>query len=314
MKVLVSGGCGFIGSHLVDELISIGIDVVVIDIKAKPLMVPRNPKAQYAQEDIRKIARIESYFKDVNCVFHLAAESRIQASIDNPIYAAEVNIMGTINMIECCSHHKVPRFINSSTSSVYGLTDRFPTAETTPTDCLNPYASTKLAAEEMIKCYVKLGKIERACSLRYFNVFGEYSPVTGPYSLVIGIFLQQLAAERSLTVVGDGSAERDFVYVKDVVNANILAMRNDQHINGESYNIGSGRNISVLNIAKLLSDKIEFIPPRQGEAKTTLADYSLANNNLGWSPRVFLEDWLVELTKYTGSYNGDCNNPTPNRV
>lgn len=299
MKVLVSGGCGFIGSHLVDELISIGIDVVVIDIKAKPLMVPRNPKAQYAQEDIRKIARIESYFKDVNCVFHLAAESRIQASIDNPIYAAEVNIMGTINMMECCSHHQVPKFINSSTSSVYGLTNLFPTSESTPTDCLNPYASTKLAAEEMLKCYVRLGKISKACSLRYFNVFGENSPVTGPYSLVIGIFLQQLAAGHSLTVVGDGSAERDFVYVKDVVRANLLAMENEEYLSGESYNIGSGKNISVLNIAKLLSDNIEFISPRQGEAKTTLADYSLAFQNLGWQPQIYLENWLAKYATKT---------------
>ncbi len=294
MKALVSGGCGFIGSHLVDELVSVGIDVVVIDIKAKPLVAPKNPRATYIQEDIRKIARIESYFEDVSCVFHLAAESRIQASIDNPIYAAEVNVLGTINMMECCNHHKVPRFINSSTSSVYGLTNSFPTSEKTPTDCLNPYASTKLAAEEMLKCYLKLGKISKACSLRYFNVFGENSPVTGPYSLVIGIFLRQLAEGRDLTVVGDGSAERDFVYVKDVVKANLLAMENDEYLTGEIYNIGSGRNISVLNIAKLLSDNIEFIPPRQGEAKTTLADYSLAYHNLGWRPETYLEDWLAK--------------------
>ena len=296
MKALVSGGCGFIGSHLVDELVSIGIEVIVIDIKAKPLVASKNPKARYIQEDIRKIACIETYFQDVSCVFHLAAESRIQASIDNPIHATEVNVLGTINMMECCSHHQVPRFINSSTSSVYGLTGLFPTSEKTPTDCLNPYASTKLAAEEMLKCYVKLGKISKACSLRYFNVFGENSPVTGPYSLVIGIFLQQLAENRSLTVVGDGSAERDFVYVKDVVKANLLAMVNEEYLTGESYNIGSGRNISVLNIAKLLSDNIEFIPPRLGEAKTTLADNSLAFHNLRWRPEIYLEDWL---TKYT---------------
>jgi UDP-glucose 4-epimerase len=293
MKTVVTGGCGFIGSHLVNALVDCGHEVIVIDLKSKPIAIERNPQATYYLRDIRNYSSILPIFHAVGCVFHLAAESRIKASIDSPVATTEHNVLGTTNVLECCRQHGVKRFVNSSTSAIYGLTDQFPTSESTPTDCLNPYAATKLAAEKMVRCYSSLYDLE-TCNLRYFNVFGEDSPVTGPYSLVTGIFLQQKAAGKPLTVVGDGGAKRDFVYVGDVVAANINAMgvTTTGGMKGESYNIGSGRNISVLDVAKLVSDNIVFVDPRQGEAKTTLADVSFAKQMLGWEPQTFLENWL----------------------
>lgn len=298
MKVIVTGGCGFIGTHLVRKLLQLGHQIIILD-KLRPPQSHRlfngfgSQPITYYNCDISNIdtAGFKNTFKNVECVFHLAAEARIQASIDNPQHTANVNISGTINVLEACRIHKIPRFINSSSSAVYGLTDVLPTNEKTKTDCLNPYAATKLAAEEMVNCYAKLYDI-KVFNFRYFNVFGEDSPVDGPYSLVVGLFLNQRKYNNSLTIVGDGSSLRDFVYVGDVVDANIKAMMQQTYNQSETLNIGSGRNISILEIAKIISQDIIFVPPRTGEAKTTLADISRAKQVLDWEPRVYVTDWL----------------------
>jgi len=290
MKILITGGRGFIGTHLTRKLIKLKHEVVVIDnLSANSL--PTMQGVDYHIKDICDYDHIAPIFENVDCVFHLAAEARIQVSIDNPKYTANTNILGTVNVLEACKNHKVKRIINSSTSAIYGLTNQFPTDESTEPDCLNPYAATKLAAEEMVRCYSKTYGLE-SYSLRYFNVFGEESPVAGPYSLVIGIFLQQKQRKESLTVVGDGDSLRDFIYVGDIVNANIAAMNQSGPAQNVILNIGSGCNMSVLSIAYAISDDITFIPFRQGEAKVTLADISKARKVLGWEPKIMLRDWL----------------------
>ena len=288
MKTIVTGGCGFIGTHLVRKLLQLGHQIIIID--KTHLQCLSNKSIKYYNYDICDNIP-DHIFEDVDCVFHLAAEARIQDSIDNPQNTAKVNISGTVNILEACRIHKIPRFINSSSSSVYGLTDIFPTNEETKTDCLNPYAASKLAAEEMVNCYARSYGI-KCFNLRYFNVFGENSPVDGPYSLVIGLFLNQRKYNKSLTIVGDGGSLRDFVYVGDVVDANISAMTRQTHSQSETLNIGSGRNISILEISKIISQNITFVPPRDGEAKTTLADISRAKHMLDWQPKVYVTDWL----------------------
>lgn len=295
MKTIVTGGCGFIGTHLVRRLVEFGVKVDVLDNESSSVGI----KIDGATYHHCNIEETESFpaklFEGVDCVFHLAAVARIQDSISNPLHTAAVNIIGTVNVLEACRKAGVPKLVNSSTSSVYGLTESFPTSEDTETDCLNPYAATKLAAEEMIRCYTKLYGIE-AFNLRYFNVFGEDSLVDGPYSLVIGIFLEQRKNGVPLTVVGDGSSLRDFVYVGDVVEANIRCMTRSP--GGEDViNIGSGENIAVLDIAKAISDKYEFVPSRPGEAKKTLADNSRAKRILGWGPTVSLLEWLQKSNR-----------------
>lgn len=287
MKTIVTGGRGFIGTHLVRRLLKLGHKVVVIDNMSSGNSEVEG--AVYYKEDICN--SIQHVFKDVYCVFHLAAEARIQASIDDPMHTARTNIIGTVNVLDACRLHNVPRIVNSSSSAVYGLTESFPTNENVRTDCLNPYAASKLAAEEIIHCYTKICDIQ-AFSLRYFNVFGEDSPVIGPYSLVVGLFLNQMKRGEDLTIVGDGTSLRDFVYVGDVVDANIKAMTAKCRLSSEVLNIGSGRNISILDVAKMISDKIVFVPSRQGEAKSTLADISRAKLILGWEPKVTITDWL----------------------
>jgi UDP-glucose 4-epimerase len=309
MNILVTGGCGFIGTHLVRRLVELGHQITVIDDLSGPQHTHALPKyfegVQYARHHLQDYGQIYQHFKEVDCVFHMAAEARIQNTIDNPHYASAVNISGTISVLEACRVHKVPKFINSSTSAVYGLTEQFPTHEDVPQDCLNPYSATKAAAEIMISCYSRLYDLD-SYSFRYFNVFGENSPVHGPYSLVVGIFLEQFNKKQPLTVVGDGSAKRDFVYVGDVVEANILAMQSKPDTGHKIFNIGSGENTSILDIAHSLSSDIEYLEPRIGEAKTTLCDYSKAKYELGWKPKTMLTKWLSKQQSIYAETHSDC--------
>ena len=295
MKIIVTGGCGFIGHHLVNRLVCDNHEVVVIDdCSADNDKFYFNDKANYYKYSICDYEKIEPLFLGVDYVFHLAAESRIQSSINNPSHAVNVNVSGTTNILLASHKHKVKRVIYSGTSSVYGLTETFPTKENTQIDCLNPYASTKYCGEEMIRCFTKLYGLD-SCIFRYFNVYGEDSPVTGPYSLVIGIFLQQKKEGKPLTLVGSGDSLRDFVHVKDVVEINIKAMMHETPLNAEVFNVGSGKHHKVRDIAKFISSDIIEMPKRIGEAKTTLADIEKAKSILKWHPNIDLFDWLNKL-------------------
>jgi len=296
MKALVTGGAGFIGSNLVDKLIGINWEVVVIDNESAECNEKFywNPKADNHKLDICDYEFTRDLYNDVDYVFHLAAESRLQPAIKNPINAVTKNAVGTCTVLQCAREAGVQKVIYSSTSSAYGL-NKFPNYETDPNDCLNPYSVSKVSGEELCKLYNNLYGL-KTIIFRYFNVYGERSPTTGQYAPVVGIFLRQNNSGEPLTIVGDGEQRRDFVHVQDVANANLMvALANlDDKSYGQVYNIGSGENISILEIAQMISKDYVHIPPRDGEARTTLACIDKARNTFGWEPKLKVKRWIEE--------------------
>ncbi len=296
MKALVTGGAGFIGSNLVDKLIGMNWEVVVIDNESAECNEKFywNPKADNHKLDICDYEFTRDLYNDVDYVFHLAAESRLQPAIKNPINAVTKNAVGTCTVLQCAREAGVKKVIYSSTSSAYGL-NKFPNYETDPNDCLNPYSVSKVSGEELCKLYNSLYGL-KTIIFRYFNVYGERSPTTGQYAPVIGVFLRQKNSGQPLTIVGDGEQRRDFVHVQDVANANLMvALANlDDECYGQVYNIGSGENISILEIAQMISSDYVHIPPRDGEARTTLACIDKARNTFGWEPKLKVKRWIEE--------------------
>jgi UDP-glucose 4-epimerase len=292
-KIIVTGGSGFIGSNLVDKLVNLGHEVVVID----DLSASENDKfyfnerTTYHKFDICDKEQIDCLFVGVDYVFHLAAESRIQPAIQNPHRAYNVNVIGTLNILDLSLKHGIKRVMYSSTSSVYGLTENLPTKEDNSTDFLNPYSHSKFLGEDIFRYYWKMHKLDSVI-FRYFNVFGERSPVKGNYAPVLGIFLDQFEKQQDLTIVGMGDKRRDFIYVGDVVDVNILAMNSKNKIGATVLNVGSGKNISIKEIADLISSKQVHLDYRPGEAENTLADISKIREVLGFEPRVDVIDWI----------------------
>jgi UDP-glucose 4-epimerase len=296
MKALVTGGAGFIGSNLVDKLIEMNCEVIVIDNESAECNEKFywNSKADNHKLDICDYEFTRDLYSDVDYVFHLAAESRLQPAIKNPINAVTKNAVGTCTVLQCAREAGVKKVIYSSTSSAYGL-NKYPNYETDPNDCLNPYSVSKVAGEELCTLYTNLYGL-KTIIFRYFNVYGERSPTTGQYAPVIGIFLRQKSVAEPLTIVGDGEQRRDFVHVQDVANANIMVALADleESCYGQVYNIGSGENISILEIANMISDNLVYFPPRDGEARTTLACIDKSRNTFGWKPKFNVRKWIEE--------------------
>ena len=292
MISLVTGAAGFIGSNLVDYLLEQGHNVICVDNEsANNEKFYWNEKAWNVNADITDYRTMKNAFTNVDYVFHLAAESRLQPAIENPIGAVEKNCVGTTVMLQCAREAGVKRFVYSSTSSAYG-NNPYPNVETQPDDCLNPYSASKAAGEKFCKMYTDLYGLETVI-LRYFNVFGQRSPARGQYAPVIGIFQRQKEAGEPLTLVGDGSQKRDFIHVEDVARANYIAATADlgDHI-GEVFNIGSGKNYSIKDIADVISDNQVFIPKRSGEMETTLADITKVESVMGWKPEIDVLEWI----------------------
>lgn len=294
MKSLVTGGAGFIGSNLVDSLIKLGHEVIVIDNEYSDVHEHFywNNNAHNYNYDIRDYENTRPLYDGVDYVFHLAAEARIQPAIQNPINAVSINSVGTCTVLQCAREAGVKRVMYSSTSSAYGMNNS-PNIETQPDDCLNPYSVSKVNGEKLCSMYTKLYGLPTII-FRYFNVYGERQPLKGQYAPVVGIFLRQRDAKDPLTIVGDGNQRRDFTYVGDVVNANILAATTevDNDAFGQVYNVGTGNNYSVNQVARMISSNTVNTPPRPGEARISLANNQKLRKTFGWEPKVSLKDWI----------------------
>ncbi|MBI2631829.1 NAD-dependent epimerase/dehydratase family protein [Candidatus Pacearchaeota archaeon] len=293
-KAIVTGGCGFIGSHLVDALVEKGYKVEVID-SIDPKNEYINKNALYHKADITKLAEIKDIIKGAKFVFHLAAMPRVQYSIEHPRETHDSNVNGTLNILISAKEGGVKRVIFSSSSSVYGNQPILPLKESMFSKPLSPYALHKYIGELYCKLWNEIFGLETVC-LRYFNVYGPRLNPDGAYALVIGKFLKQRQEGKNMTITGDGNQTRDFTNVKDVVRANILAAESNKVGKGEAINIGAGNNTSVNKIAELIGGSKEYIPPRL-EPRDTLADNSLAFELLGWRPEVPLEKGISDIKK-----------------
>lgn len=296
MKSLVTGGAGFIGSNLVETLLGIGHTVICVDNESsdahdKPYW---NENSINICGDIRDYNLMSSSMKGVDYVFHLAAEARIQPAIENPINAVSVNDLGTATVLQCARENQIKKFMFSSTSAAYGRNSS-PNVETQSPDPLNPYSVTKLNGENLCKMYTELFGLPTVI-FRYFNVYGPRQPVRGQYAPVLGIFKRQKDANEPLTIVGDGNQRRDFVHVEDVARANIIAALTDpgQDAYGQVYNIGTGKNFSVNEIAEMFLHEKIYIAPRPGEARVSLANNEKMRNTFGWTPTHDLDTWVSQ--------------------
>jgi len=293
-KSLVTGGAGFIGSHMVEKLLKAGHEVVVVDDESSSANAEfywRNDTTNH-KVDICDAASLTPLFEGVDYVFHFAARSRIQICVQDPSDAVKNNTLGTCNVLQAARIHNCKRVMMASTSSCYGLANPVPLKEDMPNDCLNPYSVSKAACEELCKMYTKLFNLETVL-FRFFNVYGERQPLAGSYAPVVGLFFRQKAKGEDMTVVGDGLQTRDYCHVTDIVEALFLASQSDnKDIIGELFNLGTGRNYSVMDIVRMTGGGHVHIPERPGEARETLADNSKAKSLLGWSPKVKLEDWI----------------------
>ena len=292
-KVVVTGGAGFIGSHLVDALIEEGYDVHVIDNLVNGKKENVNAKAKFHKKDITDLKALQSVFKKADYVFHLAALPRVQFSIKYPIESHNANVNGTLNVLIAAHKAQVKKVIYSASSSAYGDQKTMPLVETMLPMPKSPYGLQKQIGESYCRVWSEVYGLPTVC-LRYFNVYGPRNSADGAYALVISKFIEQMRKDKALTITGTGKQTRDFTHVRDIVAANILAMKSTRVGKGEVINIGAGNNVSINEIARMIGGTIEYIPARL-EPQNTLANNSLARKLLGWKPQVSIEKGIKEL-------------------
>jgi len=295
MRYLVTGGTGFIGSHLVDRLIADGHDVTVIDRSIKYQNLNINPRIKFYHENI--LSNIAYLFKDIDIVIHLAALTRPIWSIEHPFETNEVNVDGTLKLLEYSRDARVKRFIFFSTSSLYGEQAKYPTSENTPPNPMNPYAVSKLIGEQYCKMFEDLYGLEFN-AIRPFNAYGSRMPVTGIYTSAVATYINALKKDIPFIKFGDGFQRRDFIYIDDVIEQIMLMATSKVH--GEVFNCGFGKNYSINEmlafVRKIMNKSIEpTVIPKQYEPSQTLADVSKAKLLLGWKPTVDLEEGLRRI-------------------
>ncbi|OGI65814.1 hypothetical protein A3A95_01350 [Candidatus Nomurabacteria bacterium RIFCSPLOWO2_01_FULL_39_18] len=296
MKIIVTGGAGFIGSHIVDALIEARHEVHIVDNMSAGKKENVNSKAVLHIVDIRDKEKLIPIFKDAKYVFHEAALPQVQYSIENPIETHEVNVTGSLNVLEASRLNGVKRVIFASTCAIYGDQKTLPITETTEVSPLSPYGAQKYISEIYMKLYAEIYGLETVC-LRYFNVYGPRQNADGAYASVISKFLEFRKKREPLTITGDGEQTRDFVNIQDVVSANLLAIEESKLGHGEVINIGANKKYSVNFIAKLIGGEAVYIPPRI-EIHKIQADIAYAREFLNWQPHVTLEEGIAELKKY----------------
>src|SRR3989338_6890721 len=290
-NALVTGGAGFIGSHLVDYLLKEDCKVTVIDNFSSGRIDnlaqhKKNKDLRIVNADVADFNKIKKYFNKIDYVFHLAALADIVPSIKNPLSYHHSNVEGTISVLEASRINNIKRFIYAASSSCYGIPTKFPTPETAQMSPQYPYALTKYLAEQYVMHWNKVYDLP-SLSLRMFNVYGPRSRTSGAYGAVFGIFLAQKIAGKPFTIVGDGNQTRDFIFVSDVVKAYILSAKSD--LKGKIFNVGSGEDQSVNNLANLLGgEKKVYVPNRPGEPDKTLADITQIKKKIGWRPEINL--------------------------
>ena len=291
-KVVVTGGAGFIGSNLVDELIDNGLEVIVIDNLSTGKTENLNTGATFFQHDLSciNIDDLVDIFESVDVVFHLAALARVQPSIEDPLPYHEANVTATLNILYASTKANVKRVVYSASSSCYGNATKVPQNEKDETNPLSPYGLQKYIGEQYCRMFSEVYKLDTV-SLRYFNVYGERMSLSGAYCLVTGIFARQMQNNQSLTITNDGNQRRDFTYVGDVVSANLLASRYEKKLNGEVFNIGNGKNFSINEVAEMFGGK-KMYGEKRLEPFETLADNRKAKNILKWSPKGNLREWI----------------------
>jgi len=300
-KYLVTGGSGFIGSHIIEKLIDENYEVIVIDNQSNGRNPIINSKAIYHDIDISCLSNIEKIIdllRECNGVFHCAALIDVQESIDKPIKYENNNTMSTLNLLEATRKAKVKNFVYSSSAAVYGNSNKFPINEDCDISPISPYGAQKYYGEVICKVYSELYGINTSC-LRYFNVFGERQKIAGAYANVIGIFKHQISKNKPLTIRGDGNQKRDFVYVKDIANANIKAMTSKKSFCGEIFNIGYGKSYSINEIASFFGGEKVFVDAVK-EPKESLANIQKSYNLLDWKPSIDVKDWIKsQLTNFS---------------
>ena len=291
-RCVVTGGAGFIGSHLTERLLAEGHAVTVIDNfvigRLENLAsVPNREKLTVVEADITDHNVIAPHFEAVDWVFHLAAMADIVPSIEDPKTYHRANVEGTLSVLEVARRSDVNRFVYAASSSCYGIPDTYPTPETAPARPMYPYALTKYVGEEYALHWCQTYDLP-VVSLRLFNVFGPRHRTSGTYGAVFGVFLAQKLAGKPYTVVGDGMQTRDFTFVTDVVEAFVMAAQSD--VSGEIFNIGSDNTYSVNRLVELLEGDVTYVPKRPGEPDCTFADIRKIKLELGWQPKVSFED------------------------
>lgn len=301
MKYLVTGGAGFIGANLVKKLLSDKHEVVVVDNYAGGKRSDRIFKGvKYIKEDVRNIKKIIKICKSgFDGIFHLAALPRVSYSVENPLETHDVNVNGALNVLIAAKENKIKRVVFSSSSAVYGDTNKLPTDESVETNSISPYALHKLISEQYCRLFSSLYGVDTV-NLRYFNVYGPYFDPEGAYALVIGKFIRQVKEGRPMTICGDGEYYRDYIHVADIVSANILAMNSGGVGKGDILNIGSGAKYSVNELVKAIGGKSISIEPRVGDIRRIEADITKAKELLGWEPTISLEEGIAQLKKEWG--------------
>lgn len=298
-KAIVTGGAGFVGSHLVGALLESGCETHVVDDYSGGKRPERlHVDAIYHELDIRDTAALEAICAGADVVYHTAAIPRVPYSVEHPIETTDVNVVGTVSVLAAAAKAKVRRVVNSASGSAYGLQTTLPLSEDLPANPVNPYGLQKYAGELFARIWPGIYGIETV-SLRYFNVYGPGLDPTGPYALAVGAFLLARKEGRALTIFGDGSVTRDYTHVRDVVRANMLAAESPNVGKGETINIGAGRNVTIQYLAELVGGDITYAPPRI-EAHDSQADNRKAAELLGWKPTVMLEEGIAELKEAFG--------------